>query len=97
VSWKELVAATKEEPAYYHPTHAAAAARMDLEMRCVREGVQFQQGHHAKRCYYLRLGFVVGASDGEETEYVYAEHARSGEVHGRPITARELRRRGAQL
>ncbi len=42
------------------------------------------------RRFCLNLSFVVGASGGEETTWVYVEWAIGGEVHGRPITLDEL-------
>jgi hypothetical protein len=33
---------------------------------------------------------VIGFSDGQPTQYVYAEWTPDGAVHGRPITAAEL-------
>lgn len=87
---------SKHEVAYYHPDQSSAETRKELEMGCVRLGIQFEQGHRAKRCYYRKMGVIVGASDGQETDYIYAEHAMSGQVHGRPITERELRKRGVK-
>jgi hypothetical protein len=39
----------------------------------------------------------VGASSGEETNFVYVEWNAQGGVHGRPITADELRMKGAVI
>lgn len=52
-----------------------------------------------KRCekvYWRRLPFVVGASKGETTNFIYVIHHQSGSVHGYPITERELRAAGAR-
>ena len=43
------------------------------------------------------LGFPVGASMGQETSYIYVEYNSSGPVHGRPMTAAELRQKGATV
>ncbi len=40
---------------------------------------------------------VVGASLGEETKFIYVTYQSCGIVHGRPMTKRELRQRGAEL
>ena len=49
----------------------------------------------SKRTFWRDLGVVIGASDGEETTFVFVEWTASGTVHGRPISAAELRRKGA--
>lgn len=88
----------KTVPAFYHPDYSSDASRKDLEMLCVRNGTELNPGGaRTKRCFFMRMDSVVGASNGEETKYVYAEYLISGEVHGRPITAEELRRKGAHL
>ena len=83
--------------AYYHPECSSDADRETLEMRCARTGTCFKQRSDGVRCYYLLIDSTVGASDGEETRYVYAELAVGGEVHGRPISAGLLRKKGARL
>lgn len=66
-------------------------------MRCIREGTMYKQTDDTKRCYYLNVGQIIGASKGRETSYVYAEFLRTGQVHGRPITDAELRQKGVRL
>jgi hypothetical protein len=43
------------------------------------------------------LGFPVGASEGSPTHYIYVEYHTSGAVHGRPISRRVLKEKGAKL
>jgi len=43
------------------------------------------------------LGFPVGASEGQETTYIYVEYNSSGPIHGRPMTATGLQAKGATL
>jgi hypothetical protein len=94
LSWAEIVWATKEGPAFYHPNVVGRIE--ELEMLCVRTGEELG-GHAFVRDFWLRFDFVVGASKGEETHYFLAEWASSGDVHGRPISAEELRRKGARV
>jgi hypothetical protein len=96
VSWMQLVSDSKNQVAFYHPAHSSPTERESLEIKCVKEGVCFCERPNM-RYYYLKLGFIVGASDGGETEYICAEYHISGAVHGRPITPGELRRRGVHL
>ena len=92
--WPRIVAATKHGPAYYHPDLVNQIE--ELEMLCVREGEEFG-GHAFVRDFWRMFDFVVGASKGAETRYVFAEWSSEGHVHGRPITAEELRKKGARL
>jgi len=70
-------------------------------MACVNTNVGVpQRGHELPtrkgiRCFYIKMNQVIGYSNGEETYYVYAEWAMNGSVHGRPITAAELVKKGA--
>ncbi len=41
--------------------------------------------------YYFDYGEIVGASNGRETQYVLIKWGARGQVHGRPITAAELK------
>lgn len=49
------------------------------------------------RHFWLDAGHVIGASDGELTSFIYVIYGSSGEVHGYPITAQELKRKGVEL
>ena len=61
----------------------------DLEMGCLDQGLELPPVENIRR-FYQFLPFVVGASAGEETCYVYVEWHSAGDVHGRPITRDEL-------
>jgi hypothetical protein len=61
----------------------------DIEMECIDHGTELPPADHVRR-FYREYSFVVGASDGEETHYVYVEWSQDGSVHGRPITRTEL-------
>jgi hypothetical protein len=65
-------------------------------MDCAMNGPFIREIRH-KRMFYMDTGRIIGASAGEETRYLYAEWLTSGEVHGRPITVRELRNKGAVI
>lgn len=49
------------------------------------------------RVFWKHMGRIIGASDGEETEYIFVEYGVAGNVHGRPITASQLRAKGVKL
>ena len=42
----------------------------------------------------METGYIIGASSGKETSYLYVEHLACGQVHGRPVTVDDLRRKG---
>jgi hypothetical protein len=46
---------------------------------------------------FAHLGFAVGASEGQETNFIYVEYNSSGPVHGRPMTPKMLTLKGATL
>jgi hypothetical protein len=48
------------------------------------------------RAFWMRFDLVVGASNGETTNYIYVEWHFNGSVHGRPMTKRDLIRKGMQ-
>lgn len=61
-----------------------------------------ENGHDNIIDYWVKWPFVVGASSGERTKYMWVEWQCSGdsglnEVHGRPVTERKLRDEGAEL
>ena len=49
-----------------------------------------------KRSFFCQMNFLVGASSGEETSFVYVEWHQAGDIHGRPITFDELIVKGLQ-
>ena len=67
-----------------------------LEMRCVRHG-RLIGVEGSVKMFFMDAKILVGASEGFETQYVYAEHNWLGDVHGRPISEQELRRLGVRL
>jgi len=46
------------------------------------------------RMFAQKMGRVIGASDGIETDMIYVEWSAKGDVHGRPILDRGLRMKG---
>jgi len=94
--WTKLVKDSKDQWSYYHPDFSTAAARKELETRCTKEGFCFRNDEGGKKCFYLLLDRIVGASDGEETNYLYVE-AMNDDFHGWPITPAQLRKKGAQV
>ncbi len=95
-AWKKLVKDSKHQVSYYHPDYSSAADRKILETQCLKNGTCFRNDQGGKRCYYLKMDQVVGASDGEETNYLYVE-AMNDDFHGWPITPAQLRKKGAQV
>ncbi len=61
----------------------------EIELSCLEQGTELPQQGDVRR-FCRRFPFVVGASNGEETDYVYVEWGSGGDVHGRPITRDEL-------
>jgi hypothetical protein len=90
-----VVASTKAGYAKYRLTMTDPEQQM-LELQCV-DAANFIGEDGTVRMYYMDLGVMVGASCGEETNLIYAEHDAMGHVHGRPIAAQELRQLGVQI
>jgi hypothetical protein len=101
VSWKQILRTTRglEGVARYHPSLSLAdIERTEIETVSLGLGVEIvekQQPH--KRVFWRRMAATVGASNGRETDLIYVEYGRQGNVHGRPITEAELRRKGVKL
>jgi hypothetical protein len=97
VTWDRVVKDTgrKDGEACYHRS-ITPAEQQSIEMECIHPDRLFAVHRH-KRMYFMNMGRRIGASSGEETTYIYVEHLTSGEVHGRPATIRDLRRKGAQI
>jgi hypothetical protein len=101
--WRKIVVSTggKRGVAKYHP-NLTRTMIAEFEMEAIAG-----QGHeilpHPKpnvRMFWREftdLGFAVGASEGQETSYIYVEYNSSGPVHGRPMTGRLLTAKGATL
>lgn len=94
---KELIERTgqSEGIAYYH-RFISLVEQEKMELACIANGIFFREHRH-KRMYFMDTRHIIGASDGAETSLLYVEHLSGGEVHGRPITVDELRRKGAKL
>lgn len=43
---------------------------------------------------WIRMDRIIGASNGQETEFVFVTLVQDGTYHGRPITEDELYRKG---
>jgi hypothetical protein len=83
--------AEPEAPAIY--ARGLPRTIQEIELACLDEGIELPPANRGRtRRFCQDLGFVVGASKGEETTWVYVEWAIAGDVHGRPITLEELRR-----
>jgi len=84
----------------YHPKMTRSMIEQ-VEMDCV-SGNGHEILPHPKpnvRMFWmevLNLSFPVGASDGQETNYIYVEYNSSGPVHGRPMTLEQLKFKGAK-
>ena len=97
IEWRKLVKASvpPEGTSFYHPS-ISEAEQQSLELDCVVNGTILSEVA-GKRTFYIDAKRVVGAADGAEVEFVFAEWAMCGTVHGRPMSRKELRRRGANL
>ena len=92
------------EDAVYDPNLTARDIEQ-IEMDCVRNALSAlgrAPGElrldicHVRR-FYVRLGNIIGASEGIKTDYILVQYENNGSVHGRPVTAAYLRSRGAPL
>jgi hypothetical protein len=92
-SWPEQVDRTRNDDARYAPWVDIE----QIETQCAQdEGNRFRDDRRPTvRRYWLDAGTVIGASNGNETSFVYVEWHSAGFFHGRPITRDELRRKGA--
>jgi hypothetical protein len=84
--------------AWYHPRLSHDEIER-IEMETVRVGTEFKKkkGNPVLRAYWRDMGEIIGVSKGKDTTYVYVTYHVSGVVHGLPITADELRRKGEKL
>ena len=96
-NWTDVVDQTKSNgyPAKYVPAMTDREQKL-LEISCIRaENLIVEK--FSVRAYFMKVGRIVGASDGEETRFIYVEHRREGPVHGRPMTEDQLKKKGALL
>jgi hypothetical protein len=96
VAWAKLVADSKNEVAYYSPL-VSEADQQTLELNCIDNGTELPRRSSHKRTFYMDTGTEIGASNGKPTTYIFVEWLSMGEVHGRPITVEELRKKGAHI
>ena|SRR3990172_13222254 len=94
VPWADVVKSTKHNVAHYKDGLPQTIEK--IEMECVKKGDELPRDHPTTRRFWRKLEFVVGASKGEQTQFVYAEWHKAGGVHGRPITEAELKIKGMQ-
>ena len=108
-SWSQVVASTAGTYArsQYGP-HPTINERVieGLEMLAVAEpqgGTALPEGvergelpapQSNLRTYWIRLPFIVGASEGQETRYAFVMRSPNGEVHGYPMRRERLMERG---
>jgi len=95
VPWRKIVNGTKNGVSKYYQG-MTDAEQQALELRCVAQGNLIEE-KGSVRSYYIDAGEIIGASEGEQTKFVYVEHHRLGTVHGSPITKHELERLGIVL
>lgn len=94
--WQKVVEWTRNDAARYKLGLPMEIEQ--IEMECVRTGNEMRRDRRVTvKRYWKEFDFVVGASEGMETKYVYAEWHSTNAVHGRPITLDELHRKGAGL
>lgn len=102
--WARAVRLTEgRNPAVYHPS-ISRQQWMSLEIETVKRENEIQTKRPNVRAFYryvlpeeLEHGGCLGASCGEETNWIYVERAENPQrtVHGRPITESDLKRKGA--
>ena len=94
--WETIIERTagRDADALYHPGLAYSEIER-IEMETVREGHEVKGKRKVHVRYYWRfMGYIIGASKGKATEYVYVNYASEGAVHGYPITLDGLREKG---
>lgn len=111
VNWSDVVEETRHRPARYGPHERINRPDIaSIEMQIVRDAIEYQAGHSERspseiiprpnervRGFWSERADVVGASAGEVTRYVYVEYGIDGNVHGRPMTAEQLRAMGVAI
>lgn len=86
---------TANGPAKYSQT-ITEPEQQQMELSCIAQESPFR-GDNTVRRFWMDAGKMIGASNGEETRYIMVEWKNSGEIHGRPISLSELRRKGASI
>jgi len=75
-----------------------------IEMECVRRAIAVPAAHnelqlticHVRR-FYVKLGNLIGASEGIKTDYILVQYENDGSVHGWPVTEKYLKLQGVVL
>ncbi len=89
--------AEKGHPSIYDPSLTDGEIR-EMEMSCVTgAGTELPRTLSHVRRFYRDFGTVIGASEGQKTEYVFVQYTSDGTVHGYPATSKYLESRGANL
>jgi len=85
--WQQIVRDTggKRGVARYIHTLSPNAIQ-EIEAKCIDDGTRI---HSRLEVYCLDVGYVVGASCGQETQWVRVEGS-SGVYHGRPVTEAQV-------
>jgi hypothetical protein len=79
-----------DEPAQFDPNLTEAELEeMELEIARGDGGTLIKDICH-KRTFYRDMGRDIGASLGEMTSYIFVEYHNSGDVHGRPMTLKQI-------
>ncbi len=84
-SWKEIVASTKSGPAKYSQEIESIEA---FEREAWNSGIPVTNGKNWK---VKKYDYIIGASNGKETQYVRIENS-GGTNHGHPITEAEYKK-----
>ena len=97
--WREVVRSTGERGgiAKYGPHGEVTVEYIErIEMETVRmaDHELLPRCKPTVRAFWRKMDQRVGASNGEVTEYVYVEWHLNGSVHGRPMTKKDLEKRG---
>jgi hypothetical protein len=102
-SWDDVVRETgrHEGIARYHPDLSLVEIeRMEIDTVTEAMGLGHEiesKRKHNKRVYWRRMDRIIGASNGQETQYLYVEYGITGNVHGRPMTVEQLKSKGARV
>lgn len=94
--WKKVVRETggkKGVARYIYDLSDDDIHRMEFE--CVTQNPQ--PIPKAPGAFWRNIGRVIGASDGQETQFIYVEVTSGGVYHGRPVTRKQLEEMGVCL
>ncbi len=86
----------KERPTARYMPRLSDAAIGKMELRCITRKDR-QELHTAQptiRVFWQKMQHFIGASLGEETQFIRVQVGQDGVYHGRPVTATELKEEG---